>query len=236
LATSQSVYCPPTHGRPQTEAPRSARRATIQEPPCTHPRTATSARSTASPSTCVSGPPSPPPSTSRRRRLHHRAARHRAARAPFRDPHRHTVMMVHGSFHHLVSMPTPRLGETGRHGAASASFTTVSHEIGGVAMRFNSSKSIERESLRFSQGRLAGAGGRRLPEPAVRENEDARGRGGSCGARAARTTHHCREHRRLLGRGAEQVHWLCRKEWRFIGDSSPSSLTSTTAEARAEWR
>ena len=38
LATSQSVYCPPPHGRPQTEAPRSARRATIQEPPCTLPR------------------------------------------------------------------------------------------------------------------------------------------------------------------------------------------------------
>jgi len=50
--------------------------------------TATSARSTASPSTCASGPPSPPPSTSRRRRPHHRAPRHRAARAPFRDPHR----------------------------------------------------------------------------------------------------------------------------------------------------
>lgn len=32
------------------------------------------------------------------------------------------------------------------------------------------------------QGRLPAAGGRRLPEPAVRENEDARGRGGSCGA------------------------------------------------------
>ena len=31
--------------------------------------------------------PSPPPSTSRRRRPHHRAPRHRAARAPFRDPH-----------------------------------------------------------------------------------------------------------------------------------------------------
>ena len=52
----------------------------------------------------------------------------------------------------------------------------------------------------FFQGRLAAAGGRRLPEPAVGENEDARGRGGSCGASAARTTHHCREHRRLLGR------------------------------------
>jgi hypothetical protein len=34
----------------------------------------------------------------------------------------------------------------------------------------------------FFQGRLAAAGGRRLPEPAVGENEDARGRGGSCGA------------------------------------------------------
>src|SRR5258708_5950538 len=44
---------------------------------------------------------------------------------------------------------------------------------------------------------------------------------------------HCREHRRLLGRGAEHVHSLCRKMWRFIGNSSPSSLTSTeTAEAR----
>ena len=32
------MYCPPPHGRPQTEAPRSARRATIQEPPCTLPR------------------------------------------------------------------------------------------------------------------------------------------------------------------------------------------------------
>jgi hypothetical protein len=52
------------------------------------------------------------------------------------------------------------------------------------------------------------------------ENEDARGRGASCGASAARTTHHCREHRRLLGRGAEHVHSLCRKEWRFIGNSS----------------
>src|SRR3984957_19888816 len=42
---------------------------------------------------------------------------------------------------------------------------------------------------------------------------------------------HCREHRRLLGRGAEQVHSLCRKEWRFIGNSSPSSLTSTDSRS-----
>jgi hypothetical protein len=34
----------------------------------------------------------------------------------------------------------------------------------------------------------------------------------------------------------EHVDWLCRKEWRFIGDSSPSSLRVLTAEARADWR
>jgi hypothetical protein len=47
----------------------------------------------------------------------------------------------------------------------------------------------------------------------------------------ARRVPHCREHRRLLGRGAEQGHSLCRKEWRFIGVSSPSSLTSTDSRA-----
>ena len=38
-----------------------------------------------------------------------------------------------------------------------------------------------------------------------------------------------RDDRRLLGRGAEHVHSLYRKEWRFIGTSSPSSLTSTAS-------
>src|SRR6478672_12676494 len=45
------------------------------------------------------------------------------------------------------------------------------------------------------------------------------------------TTHHCREDRRLLGRGADHVHSLCRKEWRFIGNSSPSWLTSTDSRS-----
>src|SRR5258707_8808437 len=87
-------------------------------------------------------------------------------------------------------------------GAASAPFTTASHEIGCVAMRFNSLKFVERESLRIFQGRLAAAGGRRLPEPAVGENEDARGRVGSCGASAARTTPHFREYTPFLRLGA----------------------------------
>ena len=47
----------------------------------------------------------------------------------------------------------------------------------------------------------------------------------------AQKSPHCREHRRLLGRGAEHVHSLCRKEWRFIGNSSPSSLTSTDSRS-----
>ena len=47
-------------------------------------------------------------------------------------------------------------------GAASAPFTTASHEIGCFAMRFKSRKFVERESLRIFQGRLAAAGGRRL--------------------------------------------------------------------------
>src|SRR3954467_1416753 len=42
---------------------------------------------------------------------------------------------------------------------------------------------------------------------------------------------HCREHRHLLGRGAEHVHSFCRKGWRFIGNSSPSSLTSTDSRS-----
>jgi hypothetical protein len=116
-------------------------------------------------------------------------------------------------------------------GAASAPFTTASHEIGASQCDSIRESLLSANHFGFFQGRLAAAGGRRLPEPAVGENEDARGRGGSCGASAARTTHHCREHRRLLGRGAEHVHSLCRKEWRFIGNSSPSSLTSTDSRS-----
>ena len=47
---------------------------------------------------------------------------------------------------------------------------------------------------------------------------------------------HCRGHRRLLGRGVEQGHSHCRKDRRFIGNSSPSSLTSTGSRSRADWR
>src|SRR6185312_6095666 len=90
-------------------------------------------------------------------------------------------------------------------------------------MQFSRESLLSANHFGFFHGRLAAAGGRRLPEPALGENEDARGRGGSCGASAARTTHHYREHRRLLGRGAEHVHSRYRKEWRFIGNSSPSS-------------
>src|SRR6478672_8350826 len=83
----------------------------------------------------------------------------------------------------------------------------------------------------FFHGRLAAAGGRRLPEGAVGENEDARGRGGSCGASAARDRATLPRTQALLGRGAEHVHSLCRKEWRFIGNSSPGSLTSTDSRS-----
>src|SRR6476620_2843711 len=107
-------------------------------------------------------------------------------------------------------------------GAASAPFTTASHEI--VASQCDS---ICESLLSANHFGFFKDAWRRPAEPAVGENEDARGRGGSCGASAARTTHQCREHRRLRGRGAEHVHSLCRKEWRFIGNSGPSSLTST---------
>src|SRR6478736_1223657 len=62
------------------------------------------------------------------------------------------------------------------------------HHLRPQAMKFVASQCDSiRESLLSAnhfgscQGRLAAAGGRRLPEPAVGENEDARGRGGSCG-------------------------------------------------------
>ena len=35
----------------------------------------------------------------------------------------------------------------------------------------------------------------------------------------------------VVGAEAEHVHSLCRKEWRFIGNSSPSWLTSTDSRS-----
>jgi len=107
-------------------------------------------------------------------------------------------------------------------GAASAPFTTASHEI--VASQCDSIREslLSANHFGFFQGLLAAAGGRRLPEPAVGENEDARGRGGSCGASAARTTHHCREHRRCsVGEPSTFT--------RFVGRSGVSSVIAARA-------
>src|SRR6476646_9175766 len=81
----------------------------------------------------------------------------------------------------------------------------------------------------FFHGRLAAAGG--YPNRLWARTRALVAAAAVAGLALPGTAHHCREHRRLLGRGAEHVHSLCRKERRFIGNSSPSSLTSTDSRS-----
>ena len=83
---------------------------------------------------------------------------------------------------------------------------------------------VDRRGRRRARG--GGSCGLALLEPRILNHAEVR----------AQKVFHCREHRRLLDRGAEQGHSLCRKDRRFIGSSSPSSLTSTGSRSRADWR